>query len=227
MSGDLSTWARAQWDRLLAGGLVVAGAVAVVFGYFGVARARYVPDGLAFVVSGGIGGLFLLGLGATLFVSADLHDEWRKLDRIDETLERLEAGLVAAGFAVPVATDGEHPAVGGAPGGEDRVPVPALNRFGLLHFAGPAPGGRGGPAMATLGFVVAAVALVGGWLLAGTAHGVGRAAGGAALAAAGLLCGGAAALLTTGARRRGCSRRAAAVASRLRRLEGAAGGARQ
>ena len=31
-------------------------------------------------------GLFLLGLGALLWLSADLRDEWRKLDAIDRHL---------------------------------------------------------------------------------------------------------------------------------------------
>jgi hypothetical protein len=35
-------------------------------------------------------GLFLLGLGALLWLSADLRDEWRKLDAIDRHL--LEGG---------------------------------------------------------------------------------------------------------------------------------------
>jgi hypothetical protein len=38
---------------------------------------------LPYVVSGGMVGLFLLGLGAMLWLSADLRDEWRKLDRLE------------------------------------------------------------------------------------------------------------------------------------------------
>jgi hypothetical protein len=41
--------------------------------------AQQVP----YIVSGGIGGLFLLGVGAMLWLSADLRDEWRKLDAIE------------------------------------------------------------------------------------------------------------------------------------------------
>ncbi|HMC79090.1 MAG TPA: hypothetical protein VKO35_00895, partial [Acidimicrobiia bacterium] len=37
------------------------------------------------------GGLFLLGVGATLWHSADLRDEWRKLDRLEEKLDALAA----------------------------------------------------------------------------------------------------------------------------------------
>ncbi|MPY86224.1 MAG: hypothetical protein GEV00_24055, partial [Actinophytocola sp.] len=40
-------------------------------------------------MSGGIGGLFILWLGTTLWLSADLRDEWRKLDALDESVRKL------------------------------------------------------------------------------------------------------------------------------------------
>src|SRR5581483_2749023 len=42
--------------------------------------------------SGGLGGVFLLGIGATLYMSADMHDEWRKLDRIEAAILKLADG---------------------------------------------------------------------------------------------------------------------------------------
>jgi hypothetical protein len=39
-------------------------------------------------MTGGVIGLFLLGTGATFILLADLHDEWRKLDRIEMQLRR-------------------------------------------------------------------------------------------------------------------------------------------
>ena len=77
---------RNQWDRAGAWLCVIAGAVALVVGYFGVSMA----------------GLFLLGLGALLWVSADLRDEWRKLDAIDRHL--LEAGTLPQAAAASIAT---------------------------------------------------------------------------------------------------------------------------
>ena len=41
----------------------------------------------------GLGGMFALGIGATLYVSADLHDEWRKLERIEDAILRLRPEL--------------------------------------------------------------------------------------------------------------------------------------
>jgi hypothetical protein len=89
---DLMTLLRSQWDRVAAGILAVVGLILLIVGYHGVAHSAYVADELSYVVSGGLGGLFCLGAAATLFVSADLHDEWRKLDRIEEAIRATGAG---------------------------------------------------------------------------------------------------------------------------------------
>jgi hypothetical protein len=73
--------------------LVVTGAIALALGYWGVSGTPYLVEQLPYVVSGGLTGLFLLGIGAMLWVSADLRDEWRKLDDIDAKLAaRAELG---------------------------------------------------------------------------------------------------------------------------------------
>jgi hypothetical protein len=83
---DLMTWLRAEWDRVLGFTLIALGAVLLVLGYLGVSESPYVAEQLSYIVSGGLGGLFLLGAGATLLILADLHDEWRKLDRVEAML---------------------------------------------------------------------------------------------------------------------------------------------
>ena len=52
----------------------------------------FVADQLSYLMSGGILGLFLLGTGDTFILLADLHDEWRKLDRVEMQL-RGSSGL--------------------------------------------------------------------------------------------------------------------------------------
>jgi hypothetical protein len=89
-------WLRLQWDRALAWALVVAGAVALIIGWVGVSSTAYSAEQLPYIISGGIGGIFLLGVGATLWLSADLRDEWRKLDRIEEALQQREASPLHA-----------------------------------------------------------------------------------------------------------------------------------
>ena len=88
---DPTKWLRLQWDRGLAWAFAVAGAVALIVGWVGVSSTAYSAEQLPYIISGGIGGIFLLGVGATLWLSADLRDEWRKLDRIEEALQQREA----------------------------------------------------------------------------------------------------------------------------------------
>ena len=82
----LRQWLRAEWDRVLGFGLIGLGAVFLVAGYAGVSESAYVAQSLSFIMSGGIGGLFLLGAGATMLITADLHDEWRKMDAVEQAI---------------------------------------------------------------------------------------------------------------------------------------------
>lgn len=77
---------KSQWDRAGAIALTVAGVISLVVGYARVSNSTILAEQTRYIVSGGIGGIFLLGLGATLWISADLRDEWRKLDRIETAL---------------------------------------------------------------------------------------------------------------------------------------------
>ena len=83
---ELVKWARNQWDRSLALGGLVVGAVALLLGYLGASSTRAPADQIPYIVSGAILGLFLLGISATLWLSADLRDEWRKLNEIHDDL---------------------------------------------------------------------------------------------------------------------------------------------
>ena len=87
---------RAEWERGLGILLISVGGLGLLLGYRGVAESVFVGQQLAYVVSGGLGGLFLGAVGVGLLVSADLHDEWRKLDRIESAVR---------GEAVPDATE--------------------------------------------------------------------------------------------------------------------------
>jgi hypothetical protein len=66
--------------------LVVAGAAALLVGWVGVSGAVYPAAQIPYVVSGGLLGIFLVGVGGVLWLSADLRDEWRELHRIQEQL---------------------------------------------------------------------------------------------------------------------------------------------
>ena len=91
---DFLTILRILWDRLAAWVTVLAGLIAVILGIVGVRDNAYVAAQMPYIISGGILGLFLLGLGATLWLSADLRDQWRVLleirDQRDARAERTE-----------------------------------------------------------------------------------------------------------------------------------------
>jgi hypothetical protein len=76
---DLLTVLRTLGDRVLAWVLIAAGALALLLGYLGVKDTAYVVEQLPYIISGGLLGLFLLGLGTVLLLSADLRDQWRVL----------------------------------------------------------------------------------------------------------------------------------------------------
>jgi hypothetical protein len=83
---DFVTWLRAQRDRLAGWACIALGAVMVISAWFSISGTSVVSAQLTYLASGGIGGLFFLGGGFGLLVRADLHDEWRKLDRLESTL---------------------------------------------------------------------------------------------------------------------------------------------
>jgi len=86
------TFLRRNWERVGAAVSILAGAVTLILGYHGLNDAHSVRDQLPWIISGGLLGIFLLGLGGLLWVSADLRDEWRELWLIRDALVRLAAG---------------------------------------------------------------------------------------------------------------------------------------
>lgn len=92
---ELGRWLRLAWDRAAALALIAAGAVALILGWVGVSGEAFPAKQLPYLISGGIAGVFILGLGALCWLSADLRDEWTKLDRIEDALNRLaDTGLI-------------------------------------------------------------------------------------------------------------------------------------
>lgn len=145
MNTDLKTWVRAEWDRVAGFGLLAAGVVVLLFGYIGVSNSTDTPEALCYVVSGGIGSLLLFGAGAVLLISADLHDEWRKLHRIEAALGRL------AGDEPLTVERRDHRDSPDADPDDIRPGMPAAGLRSLARSGGGAADGRmamveGGPA---------------------------------------------------------------------------------
>jgi|GEM_PF-4406569 len=133
-----------QWDRAAAIVLTVLGVVLIINGWIGVSGTALQYEQAPYMISGGIGGMFLLVLGAALWISADLRDEWNKLDRVEKRLDSIEHAL--AGAAEPavregtasahaVSNSGAESAHAGGSGHhvrEDRA-APALSVAGRKH----------------------------------------------------------------------------------------------
>lgn len=81
---------RAQWDRVLGIAAVLGGAVVLAVGYLGVSGTSYPAEQLPYLISGGLVGVLLVAGGGTLWLSADLRDEWDVLADIRDELQRLE-----------------------------------------------------------------------------------------------------------------------------------------
>jgi hypothetical protein len=83
---DAMKWIRLQWDRVGAWVCVGLGAIVLIVGWIGISNKVYTAEQMPYMLSGGVGGVFLLGLGAVLWLSADMRDEWHKLDQIEKVL---------------------------------------------------------------------------------------------------------------------------------------------
>ena len=83
---DFVNWLKSQRDRVVAWTLIAIGGLCILGGWLGVTNTVDVYNQLTYLVSGAIVGLFFLGVGVALLLSADFHDEWRKLDRIETLL---------------------------------------------------------------------------------------------------------------------------------------------
>jgi hypothetical protein len=80
-------WARLQWDRLLAGLATLAGAILLIVGWAHISGTGFVSEQLPYLASEGLGGVFLLGVGGMLWLSADMRDQWRELRGIRARLD--------------------------------------------------------------------------------------------------------------------------------------------
>ena len=74
-----SSWLRVQWDRVGAVGAALVGLAALALGWAGVSGTPHIAGQLPYFISGGLVALFFLGMAVTLWLSADLRDEWREL----------------------------------------------------------------------------------------------------------------------------------------------------
>ena len=83
---------KSQWDRVLAIALAFVGGIVLLVGWIGVSGASLVTEQVPYLASGAVVGLVLFGVATTLWLSADLRDEWAKLDDIYTALTQRQEG---------------------------------------------------------------------------------------------------------------------------------------
>jgi len=73
--------------RALAAALPVAGLVAVLIGYLGVRNQSHIELQLPYLISGGLGGLVLMGLGALVLIQYQMRVQARRFTEMTDSLD--------------------------------------------------------------------------------------------------------------------------------------------
>ncbi len=100
---------RLRDPRVILGWLaIIAGAVALLIGYWGVSGTLRTGKQMPYLISGGLGGIFLLGLGAALLFGSELSEARKEIAEVRELIEGLyetreEAGLASSNNLVALA----------------------------------------------------------------------------------------------------------------------------
>jgi hypothetical protein len=124
--------------------LTGVGLLAIFLGWFGVSGSALVAKQLPFLISGGIGGIALVAIGAVILGTEDMRKDSGRLDRLEKQVADLHSTLLARADAPDISL-AEQEASRASPTGGRR---PARSRNGEAgpggrtreHEAG--PGGR-------------------------------------------------------------------------------------
>jgi hypothetical protein len=72
------------------------GALTLLVGYLGISREAIVAKQIPYLISGGIGGLALLIIGAVFLGTEEVRRDAARLDRLESMVEQLHAALLVA-----------------------------------------------------------------------------------------------------------------------------------
>jgi len=141
-SNELRRDWRAKLTRPVVGwGLAALGAIFILIGYLGVAHEALVAKQIPYLVSGGIGGMVLVAVGAFLLGTDDVRRQLGRVDQLEEMVEDLHRTLLrpVGSGALADASTAETPALAvttnGAVAGDDTDLV-ALRRGKTYHRSG-------------------------------------------------------------------------------------------
>jgi hypothetical protein len=88
-------WVGAATRPVVGWVLAGLGVIAIVVGYLGVSREAVVAKQLPYLISGGIGGVALVGFGAALIASEDMRRFRGRLDALEAMVADLHGVLLA------------------------------------------------------------------------------------------------------------------------------------
>jgi hypothetical protein len=131
-------WFRAQWDRVAGYACIAAGAVSMIVAAVQISRSPSILSQLSYIGSAALFGLFLGIVGVGLLVTADLHDEWRKLDRIEAAIRANGPVPVTPAATAPETAGPARPAFWRNVPSTALRPAPVL--LGVIGFLGSAVG---------------------------------------------------------------------------------------
>ena len=97
-----------QWDRVLAIGAALVGLVLLVVGWVAVSDTAVVAEQIPYLASMCVGGIIAFGVATTLWISADLRDEWAKLDDIYQAVGAGEGSRGSQGAALDSRDTSKH-----------------------------------------------------------------------------------------------------------------------
>jgi len=81
--------------KALAAALTVAGLVAVLVGYLGVRNQSHIELQLPYLISGGLGGLVLMGLGALVLIQYQMRIQARRFAEMTDSLDEWKEQAIA------------------------------------------------------------------------------------------------------------------------------------
>ncbi|TMK87946.1 MAG: hypothetical protein E6G57_08925 [Actinobacteria bacterium] len=81
--------------KALAAALTVAGLVAVLVGYLGVRDESHIELQLPYLLSGGLGGLVLMGLGALVLIQYQMRIQARRFAEMTDSLDEWKEQALA------------------------------------------------------------------------------------------------------------------------------------
>jgi hypothetical protein len=110
--------------------LVGLGAIFVLAGYLGVSREAIVAKQLPYLLSGGIGGMVLIAVGAFLLGTEDLRKDLQRLERLETMVGELHGVLLTrAGSIEPAESMNGNGRAARRPAGDVLVALPRGKSF--------------------------------------------------------------------------------------------------